>query len=81
MAFSAGFDHHQADVFIMNEADEVIYEASEHIGDTLTWFYKELLVMDAAQGNGCLTSTILADLKEFDKVQGVFKLLQEPGAS
>ncbi|KAG9217588.1 hypothetical protein CCMSSC00406_0010105 [Pleurotus cornucopiae] len=74
----AGFNHQETDICIMNEADEVIYEASQHIGQTLTWFYKELLVMDAAQGNGWLTSTILADLKEFDKVQGVFKLLQEP---
>ncbi|KAL4255158.1 hypothetical protein AB1N83_013123 [Pleurotus pulmonarius] len=74
----AGFDDHQIDVFITNEADEVIYEASEHIGNTLTWFYKELIVMDVARGKGRLTTTILADLKRFKKVQNVFSLLQEP---
>ncbi|KAF7421260.1 hypothetical protein PC9H_011781 [Pleurotus ostreatus] len=74
----AGFHHQETNICIMNEADEVIYETSQHIGETLTWFYKELLVMDAAQGNGWLTSTILADLKAFDKVEDVFELLQEP---
>ncbi len=76
---SAEYSDQDADVRIKNESGEVVFESSLHIRYALTWFWKELLIIDATPKPDPFSSTILADLKKFDQTEGVFELIEEPG--
>ncbi|KAF4568540.1 hypothetical protein EYR36_010552 [Pleurotus pulmonarius] len=74
----AEYSDQDAVVRIKNEAGEVVFESSLHIRYALTWFWKELLIIDATPKPDPFSSTILADLKKFDQTEGVFELIEEP---
>ncbi|KAF4568537.1 hypothetical protein EYR36_010549 [Pleurotus pulmonarius] len=63
-------------VYIEDDAGEVIFKSSSHISDALTWFWKELLIINVAPKADPLSSTIIADLEKYNEIEDVFALIE-----